>query len=257
MKWWNQFSLEGKTALVTGGSRGIGRAIAELFAQAGAHVVVSSRKLEDLEDVVAGIIAAGGKAEAIPAHVGRIEDVESLLATLKQRGHHVDVLVNNAGTSPPLNGSFSDTPTDAWQKIMDVNLRGPFLLSSRLGRDMMDRGNGGAIINISSVGAKRSSPLIGTYCVSKSALNTLTEVFTKEFGSSGVRVNTISCGLVETAMGDWTIKNDDAYKFCLALTPLGRHSQPSEIAAAALFLASPAASFVTGANLVVDGGASL
>lgn len=256
MTWWSRFSLEGRTALITGGSRGIGRATAELFAQAGAQVIVSSRNGADLEQVAAAIRASGGRAEAIPAHVGRVEDVEALLAELGRRALQVDILVNNAAISPLMKESFSGTSIEAWQKVMDVNLRGPFLLASRLGRAMAERGSG-AIINVSSTGAMRSSPLIGAYCVSKSALNTLTEVFAKEFGPRGVRVNTLTCGLVETAMGDWTIKNEEAYKFCLSLTPLARHSQPDEIAYAALFLASQAGSFVTGENLVVDGGTAI
>lgn len=256
MGWWNRFSLDGKTALVTGGSRGIGASVAELFAQAGARVVVASRNGADLEQVAAAIRASGGRAEAIPAHVGRIEDVEALLAELGRRALHVDILVNNAGISPLMKESFSGTSPELWQKVMDVNLRGPFLLGARLGRAMAERGSG-SIINISSTGATRTTPLIGAYCVSKSALNTLTEVFAKEFGPRGVRVNTITCGLVETAMGDWTIRNERAYEFCLSMTPLGRHAQPHEIAYAALFLASGAASFVTGANLAVDGGTGI
>lgn len=256
LAWWESFSLGGRTALVTGGSRGIGRAIAELFAQAGARVIVTSRNGADLEEVAASIRAAGGQAEAIPAHVGRIEDVEALLAELGRRALQVDVLVNNAGISPLMKEPFSGTSPELWQKVMDVNLRGPFLLTARLGRAMAERGSG-SIINISSTGATRTTPLIGAYCVSKSALNTLTEVFAKEFGPRGVRVNTITCGLVETAMGDWTIRNEKAYEFCIAMTPLGRHAQPHEVASAALFLASGAASFVTGANLAVDGGTGI
>ena len=256
MSWWSTFSLEGRTALITGGSRGIGRAIAELFAQAGAHVIVTSRNSADLDQVVASIREGGGVADAIPAHVGKTDDVEALLRELAKRSLDVDVLVNNAAISPVVDGSFSDTSVDLWQKIMDVNLRGPFLLTRRIGAAMAERG-AGSIVNISSTGASRTSPLIGAYCISKSGLNTLTEVFAKELGAKGVRVNTLTCGLVETAMGDWTIKNDAAYQFCLNMTPLARHAQPCEIARAALFLASDAAGFVTGTNLAVDGGSGI
>ena len=121
---------------------------------------------------------------------------------------------------------------------------------------MAERGSG-AIINVSSTGAYHATPPLGSYCVSKSGLNTLTQVLAKEFGPKGVRVNTIVCGLVESAMGDWTIKNEAAYAFVLQTTPLGRHGQPREIASVALFLASEAASFTTGAAIFVDGGVSL
>lgn len=256
MAWWSRFSLEGRTALITGGSRGIGRATAELFAQAGAQVIVSSRNGAALEEVAASIASAGGRAHAIPAHVGRLEDIEILLAELERRALRVDILVNNAAISPLMKEPFSGTSTELWQKIMDVNLRGPFLLASRLGRAMAERGSG-SIINVSSTGAVRSSPLIGAYCVSKRAVMGLTEVLAKELGPRGVRVNTLTAGLVETAMGDWTIKDPKAYEFCISMTPLARHSQPDELAYAALFLASQAASFVTGGNLVVDGGTAI
>lgn len=251
--WWEKFSLEGKTALVTGGSRGIGRSTAELLAKAGATVIISSRNGSELEQVAEKIRADGGKALSIPAHIGKVEDVEALLAELERRSLHVDILVNNAGISPVVDAQFSGTSPELWQKIMDVNLRGPFLLGARLGQAMAERG-AGSIVNISSAGAVRTSPLIGAYCVSKNALNTVTEVFAKEFGGRGVRVNTLTCGLVETAMGDWTIKDEKAYEFCLNMTPLNRHAQPEEAAYAILFLVSDASSFVTGANLAVDGG---
>jgi NAD(P)-dependent dehydrogenase (short-subunit alcohol dehydrogenase family) len=167
----------------------------------------------------------------------------------------VDVLVNNAGIMPVVDGPFSEETAESWHHVMDVNLRGPFLLSIRLGRGMAQRGSG-AIINVSTVAASRPAPSLGPYCVSKAELNTLTQVLAKELGPQGVRVNTFSCGLVESAIGDVTIKNAEAHAFVLEMTPLGRHGQPQEIAAAALYLASNAGSFTTGTALVVDGGIS-
>jgi NAD(P)-dependent dehydrogenase (short-subunit alcohol dehydrogenase family) len=255
MSWWKRFSLDGKTALVTGGSRGIGRAIAELFAEAGAHVVVSSRNRADLHPVVEDIRARGGRADMIAADVGKVEEIENLLAELARHGHAVDVLVNNAGIMPVLDHPFSEATPVSWHHVMDVNLRGPFLLSIRLGRSMAERG-AGAIINVSSVAASRPAPSLGPYCVSKAGLNTLTQVLAKELGPKGVRVNALACGLVESAIGDVTIKNAEAHAFVLEMTPLGRHGQPQEIASAALYLASNAGSFTTGTVLVVDGGIS-
>jgi dehydrogenase/reductase SDR family member 4 len=255
MSWWKLFSLEGKTALITGGSRGIGRAIAELFAEAGAHVIVSARTRADLDAVTDGIRARGGKAEAIAADVGKVEDVEQLIAELARRGLTVEILVNNAGIMPVLDGPFSEATVESWRHVMDVNLRGPFLLSIRLGRRMAERGSG-AIINVGTVAASRPAPSLGPYCVSKAELNTLTQVLAKELGPTGVRVNTLVCGLVESAIGDVTIKDDELYALVLDNTPLRRHGQPREIAAAALYLASNAGSFTTGAALVVDGGIS-
>jgi NAD(P)-dependent dehydrogenase (short-subunit alcohol dehydrogenase family) len=255
MQWWKMFSLKGKTALITGGSRGIGRATAELFAEAGAQVIVSSRNRADLDTVAAGIRERGGHAHAIPAHMGKIEEVENLIAELERRGLTVDVLVNNGAISPLLKGTFCDTTLEYWEKVLEVNLTGPFVLSTRLGRAMAERG-GGAIVNVSSTTAYHTTPLLGSYCVSKAGLNTLAQVLAKEFGPQGVRVNTIACGLVETAMGDWTIKNEKSYAFMMQHTPLARHGLPKEIASVALFLASGAASFTTGATLFVDGGVS-
>lgn len=255
MSWWELISLEGKTALVTGGSRGIGQAIAELFAEAGAQVIVSSRNRADLEAVAAGICERGGQAHAIPAHMGKIQEVENLIAELERRGLTVDVLVNNGAISPLLKGTFCDTTLEYWEKVLEVNLTGPFVMSTRLGQRMAERGSG-AIINVSSVSAGHRTPLLGSYCVSKIGLNTLGQILAKEFGPKGVRVNTIACGLVESAMGDWTIKDETRYAFVLGNTPLGRHGVPRELASVALFFASGAASFTTGATLFVDGGIS-
>jgi len=255
MSWWKLFPLEGKTALVTGGSRGIGRAIAELFADAGADVIVSSRTQADLNSVADAIRTWGRRAEAIAADVGKVDDVANLIAEVARRGLAVDILVNNAGIMPVLDGSFSQATPAFWQHVLDVNLRAPFLLSIGVGRSMADRGSG-VIINLSTVAAAKPAPSLGPYCVSKAGLNTLTQVLAKELGPKGVRVNTLACGLVASAIGDVTIKNAEAHAFVLEMTPLGRHGQPQEVASAALYLASGAGSFTTGATLVVDGGIS-
>ena len=181
--------------------------------------------------------------------------LDAFVAEVARRRLAVDVLVNNAGIMPVLDGPFSEATIEFWQHVMNVNLRGPFLLSTRFGRGMAERGSG-AIINVSTIAASRPAPPLGPYCVSKAGLNTLTQVLAKELGPKGVRVNTLACGLVESAIGDVTINNAEAHAFVLEMTPLGRHGQPQEIASAALYLASNAGSFTTGATLVVDGGNS-
>lgn len=173
------YSIAGKVALITGGSRGIGQSIAELFAERGAEVIICSRKQQDLDVVAAGIRAKGGKAHAIQAHVGKLDDIERLVGLLDERGLAVDVLVNNAGISPPNAGTFCDTTPALWDKIMEVNVRGPFFLTAALGRKMAERGSG-AIVNISTTSALMAQPEIGAYCVSKAALNTMTRCFARE-----------------------------------------------------------------------------
>ncbi|MBK6403124.1 MAG: SDR family oxidoreductase [Rhodocyclaceae bacterium] len=247
------YSIAGKVALITGGSRGIGQSIAELFAERGAEVIICSRKQQDLDVVAAGIRAKGGKAHAIQAHVGKLDDIERLVGLLDERGLAVDVLVNNAGISPPNAGTFCDTTPALWDKIMEVNVRGPFFLTAALGRKMAERGSG-AIVNISTTSALMAQPEIGAYCVSKAALNTMTRCFARELGPRGVRVNAISCGVIKTAMGDHTMNDPQRYADMMKVNPLKRVGYPEEVAAAALFLASDAASYSSGVILQVDGG---
>jgi NAD(P)-dependent dehydrogenase (short-subunit alcohol dehydrogenase family) len=247
------FPLAGRTALITGGSRGIGRAIAELFAESGAEVIICSRKQQDLDGVAEGIHTMGGKAHAIQAHVGKLDDIERLVGVLDERGLAVDVLVNNAGISPPNTGTFCDTTPALWDKIMEVNVRGPFFLTAALGRKMAQRGRG-SIVNISTTSALMAQPEIGAYCVSKAALNTMTRCFARELGPQGVRVNAISCGVIQTAMGDHTMNDPQRYADMMKINPLKRVGYPEEVAAAALFLASDASSYSSGVILQVDGG---
>jgi len=246
-------SLEGRTALITGASRGIGRAIADLFAQHGAEVILCSRKQESLDEAAAAIRASGGKAHAIAAHMGRQQDIRALLQDLAARSLHVDILVNNAGISPPNTGTFCDTTPALWDKIMEVNVRGPFFLTAALGRKMAQRGRG-SIVNISTTSALMAQPEIGAYCVSKAALNTMTRCFARELGPQGVRVNAISCGVIQTAMGDHTMNDPQRYADMMKINPLKRVGYPEEVAAAALFLASDASSYSSGVILQVDGG---
>ncbi|MBV6423947.1 MAG: NAD-dependent glycerol dehydrogenase [Steroidobacteraceae bacterium] len=246
-------SLAGKTALITGASRGIGRAIADLFAGHGAEVVLCSRKQESLDEAATEIRARGGKAHAIAAHMGRQQEIHALLQQLAARSLHVDILVNNAGISPPHDHALVDTTEALWDKIMDVNLKGPFFLSAALGKQMAARG-GGSIVNISTTSALMAQPEIGAYCVSKAGLNMVTRCFARELGPKGVRVNAISCGVIKTAMGDHTLNDPERLADMMKVNPLKRVGFPEEVARTALFLASDASSYSSGVILQVDGG---
>ncbi|HLS80104.1 MAG TPA: SDR family oxidoreductase [Steroidobacter sp.] len=249
----NILSLEGKTALITGGSRGIGRAIADLFAEHGAEVVLCSRKQESLDKAAAEIRAKGGKAHAIAAHMGKQEDIRALLQKLAANSLNVDILVNNAGISPPHDEDLVDTTEALWDKIMDVNLKGPFFLSAAIGKQMAERG-GGAIVNISTTSALMAQPGLGVYCVSKAGLNMVTRCFARELGPKGVRVNAISCGVIKTAMGDHTLNDPQRLADMMKINPLKRIGYPEEVAKTALFLVSDASSYSSGVILQVDGG---
>ncbi len=249
----NPYGIAGRTALVTGGSRGIGQAIAELFARQGAEVVICSRKQAALDAAAATIRAAGGKVHAIAAHVGKLDEIHSLLQQMEARGLRPDILINNAGISPAAGLELCDTTPELWDKVMDVNLRGPFFLTAALAKQMAARG-GGSIVNISTTSALMAQPEIGTYCISKAALNMMTRVFARELGPKGIRVNAISCGVIKTAMGDHTMNDPQRYADMMKINPLKRVGLPEEVAAAALFLASDAASYSSGQIFQVDGG---
>ena len=247
-----KFSLKGRVALITGGSRGIGRAIALAFAEAGADVVVSSRKLPDLEKVAAEIQALGRRGMAVPAHAGRLEDLNNLVGRVKEEFGRIDILVNNAATNPVL-GPVLDIEERAWDVIMDVNLKGCFFLSQAVARMMVKQG-GGCIINIASGGGLTPEEGQGVYCASKAGLIMLTQVMAYEWGQYNIRANAIAPGLVRTRMSQALWEDKDLLEKVVGHTPLHRIGEPEEIAGAALFLASEAASFITGDTLIVDGG---
>ncbi|MDP3938036.1 MAG: glucose 1-dehydrogenase [Deltaproteobacteria bacterium] len=255
MSIFDAFSLKEKVAIVTGSSRGIGRSIALAFAEAGADVVVSSRKREACEAVAKEIEERGARSMVVPCHVGKTEQIENLLSEVKKAWGRVDVLVNNAATNPAM-GALVNTEDAVWDKIMEINLRGVFAASRAAGRIMMEQGSG-AIINVASTGGIRPPALIGAYGVSKAAVIHLTRSFAKELASSGVRVNCIAPGLIETAFASALINTPEIYQEALKMIPLGRHGQPDEIAGAALYLASDASGYVTGHIMVVDGGSTI
>jgi NAD(P)-dependent dehydrogenase (short-subunit alcohol dehydrogenase family) len=242
--------MTGKVVLITGGSRGLGRAMALGFADAGADIVVASRRLEPCEQVARTIEKLGRKSLAHVCHVGRWEECDALVDAAYERFGKIDVLINNAGKSP-----IYDRPVDISEKlydsILDLNLKGPFRLSAVVGQRMVDAG-GGAIINISSIASIRPRKGIITYAAAKAGLNAMTKAFADAYGPT-VRVNAILPGPFLTDISkawDMQVFHQRA-KSSIAMR---RGGQPDEIVAAALYLASDHASFTTGALLRVDGG---
>ncbi|TXH03567.1 MAG: SDR family oxidoreductase [Nevskiaceae bacterium] len=246
------FDLTGRVALITGASRGIGAATARLLAQQGAHVVVSSRKQEDLDKIAAEIIAAGGKATAIAAHQGESAALKRLVGEIESGLGRLDILVNNAATNPYF-GHISDTDMGMVDKTLQVNIKGYFELAA-LASKLMRKNGGGAIVNIASVNGVKPGLFQGIYSISKAAVINMTQSFAKECAPWKVRVNAVLPGLTETKFASALTKNEQILKPALAQIPLGRVAQPEEIAPAILYLVSDAASYVTGTTLTVDGG---
>lgn len=247
----SRFSCEGKVALVTGGSRGIGRAAALALADAGADVVVSSRKIADLEPVAEQIRSKGVRGLAIAAHNARTEDSEMLIKRVVKELGRIDILVNNAGTNPYY-GPLLDQDEKTFDVTMNVNLKGVFILS-RLAAVEMKKQGGGCIINTASLGGLRAGDL-GAYCVSKAAAIMLTQVMAKEWGQYNIRVNALAPGIIKTRLSEALWKDPDVGERAIRQIPLMRLGEPEEIAGAVVFLASPAGSYMTGETIVIDGG---
>ena len=245
------FDLTGRVAVVTGASRGIGEATARLLAKHGAHVVVSSRKQESVDAVAASIRESGGQASAAACHVGEIDDIERLFARISEEQGRLDILVNNAATNPHF-GHITETPPSMIDKTVNVNVRGYFVMCQKAA--LMMKGEGGAIVNVASINGERPGPYQGIYSVTKAAVISMTQAFAKECAAWKVRVNAVLPGLTDTHFASALIQNERMLKMILPLIPLGRVAQPEEIAPAILFLASDAASYLTGASLPVDGG---
>jgi NAD(P)-dependent dehydrogenase (short-subunit alcohol dehydrogenase family) len=250
-----RFSLAGRTALVTGASRGIGRATALAFAEQGADLVLASRRREGLEAVAREVEALGRRAEVVPVNMSEEESIRHLAAGVAASGLAIDVLVNNAAVNPVMVGLL-DLELGAWNKILSANVTGIFLLTQLIARGMVERGRG-AIINIASTGGIQAGPGLAAYCVSKASVIHLTKCMAIELGPRGVRANVIAPGLIETRMAEALFKNEVGYRTYVSSNPMRRHGQPEEVAAAALFLASDAGSYVNGEVLVVYGGSVL
>jgi NAD(P)-dependent dehydrogenase (short-subunit alcohol dehydrogenase family) len=251
----NLFDLTGKTALITGSSRGIGRAIAERFAEHGANVVVSSRKLPACEEVVRQIQDRGGKAIAVACNVSKKEELQAAATATRSAFGPIDVLVCNAAVNPHY-GPSQEIPDSAFEKVMDSNVLSNHWLCQMVIPEMAERGDGSVII-VSSVGGLKGTSVLGAYAISKAADMQMARNLAVEWGPKNVRVNCIAPGLVRTDFARALWENPETYQRAVALYPLRRIGESDEIAGAAVFLASRAGSFVTGQTIVVDGGATI
>jgi NAD(P)-dependent dehydrogenase (short-subunit alcohol dehydrogenase family) len=246
------FDLSGKIALVTGASRGIGESIAKTLAAHGAHVIVSSRKVADCEKVAEAIRATGGKAEVLACHIGEMEQVQRVFADIESKHGRLDILVNNAAANPYF-GPIIDTDLGAFQKTVDVNIRGYFFMCA-LGAKLMRKNGGGSIVNVASVNGMVPGDFQGIYSITKAAVISMTKAFAKECAGMGVRVNALLPGATDTKFASALVKNEAILKQAMAHVPMRRVAAPDEMAGAVLYLVSAAASYTTGAELVVDGG---
>jgi NAD(P)-dependent dehydrogenase (short-subunit alcohol dehydrogenase family) len=253
------FDLTGKVALITGSSKGIGRAMAEEMARQGAQVVISSRKQDVCEDVAQGINTElqdqPGGAIAIPAHVGDKEALQRLVDETRAQLGKIDILVCNAAVNPYY-GPMKDMPDEAFDKVLGINIRSNHWLAHMVLPEMVERKDG-SIIVVSSVGGLRGSETLGAYCISKAADVQLVRNLAAEYGPHNIRVNAISPGLVRTDFAKALWENPEILKERTSGDPLRRIGEPREIAGAAVYLASSAGSFTTGQNFVIDGGSTV
>jgi len=252
--------LEGKRALVTGGGTGIGRATAELFAREGAQVVVTGRRVAELEDAVAAIRQAGGRAARVQGDVGRPEDAERMVRETVASLGGLDVLVNNAGIIVR-NASVTSVAIEDWERVIRTDLTGVFLVSRFALQHMVEAGRGGAIVHVSSVSGILGDPNLAPYNAAKGGVNVLTKNMALDYARHGIRVNAVCPGRVATPMPRSRLKPEEDWEEILARwgknIPLGRVGRPEDIAYAVLFLASDESAWITGTTLVIDGGATI
>lgn len=246
------FDLKGRIAVVTGASRGIGRAIAETFAQYGAELVLVSRKIDALTEVAEAITSRGGKAHPIACNMGDTNAIKSLYEFIENTCGRLDILVNNAATNPYF-GDMAGVDENAWNKTFDVNLKGPFFMIQKA-IPLMQKAGGGAIVNVSSVNGIRPAPFQGIYSVTKGALITMTQAYAKELAPHKIRVNALLPGFTDTKFSAALMQQDEIYKHVIAQIPLGRHAEPEEMVGAVLYLVSEASSYTTGTCITCDGG---
>jgi NAD(P)-dependent dehydrogenase (short-subunit alcohol dehydrogenase family) len=253
----SKFSLKGKVAIVTGGGRGIGQAIAFGFAKAGAKVAITSRKIQDLEATAAEIKGFGGEAFVIQSHLGKAEDIQKMVGAVMDKYGRIDILVNNAGASPAM-ASVLDADERLWDTIMNLNLKGVYFVSQAVAKIMKKQG-GGKIINIASIDGFKPEPGVSVYSVSKAGVRMITRAFAKELAGDNIQVNAIAPGPIMTKMmlSHWGhLPPEEAKKEAIAMCkglPTGRMGQPDEIAGAAVYFASEASNYTTGSEIVIDG----
>ncbi|MEM0911913.1 MAG: SDR family oxidoreductase [Pseudomonadota bacterium] len=246
------FDLQGKVALVTGASRGIGESIARLLAAKGAHVIVSSRNLTSCEAVASSICSDGFDASAFACHVGEVAQITSVFEHIKKTHGRLDILVNNAAANPYF-GHIIDTELGAFTKTVDVNIRGYFFMSCEAGKLMRKQG-GGVILNTASITGVSPGEYQGIYSITKAAVISMTKAFANECGSLNIRCNALLPGLTDTKFASTLTSDESTLKKILAQIPLGRVADPDEMAGTVLYLVSDASSYTTGATVIVDGG---
>ncbi len=248
----NQFDLDGKIAVAGGASRGIGESIAKILGEYGAHVICSSRRIDGCEAVADSIKAAGGSAEAVACHMGRVEQIELLFQHIDNTHGRVDVLVNNAASNPYY-GHILDTPVAAFEKTLEVNMRGYFYMCVEAGKRMREQ-QSGSIINVASVNGITPGDKQAVYSMTKAGVINMSRAFANECGRFNMRVNTLIPGLTKTKFAQALHDDAEFLEPALMRTPLKRSAEPDELAAAALYLASDASSYTTGSTITVDGG---
>ncbi len=248
----SMFDLTDKVALVSGASRGIGAAVAQTLAEAGAHVILTGRKAEKLIEVENVIKKSGNKASSMVCHNGDLTQIDALFEEINRRHSRLDILLNNAATNPYF-GPAIEAEEKAWDKTLDVNLKGPFFMSQHAAKLMQDCG-GGSIVNVSSINGKIPMRYQSIYSITKAGLISMTQAFAKELGGDNIRVNALLPGLTDTKFASAMTQNDEYMKTVLPQIPLGRIARPDEMSGMVLFLVSDAASYVTGSTFTVDGG---
>ena len=250
----NPFDLTGKVALITGASRGIGEAIARAYVAAGADVVISSRRAENIEPVAASINKAfPGKALAVAAHAGQADSAAKLVDEAVAKFGRLDIAVNNAATNPHF-GTMLTSEESHWDKVLEVNVKGYFFVCQAAAKQMMKQGDGGKLINVASIAGIEPGAMMGIYSISKAAVIMMTKSLGMELGADNIQVNAIAPGFIKTKFSSALWTNDALAKQLIEQTPAGRIAEPGELTGIALYLASSASDYTTGAVHVVDGG---